>query len=549
MNKIFGIFSLLIFVCVFTTVLASNFVSDSNLYNTIRWSSLFGILGIGVAFVIITGGIDLSIGSTVGLIAVLLPMLLNRYEYSVPSALAMVLGISVVIGLTHGLLVTRLELQPFVVTLCGLLFYRGLARWLADDQTQGFGQAHNEGLRLLAVGKPCSAATLMMCAGVAMLLFCLLRAWLANRGDEARRLQLVWAVVGLVTAVVGSSRFWHGCEIYSGPTFLTWNDWKFSLLAARVPEAGGLLPRLVMFRTGLSLLVVSGAALLLLGLLSQPRRVVGPALTVLIAVVLFVAVGVFRLAPLFESVNPSDRFNVGIIRGMSGELLRTLIMLGVFLIVGLLMGAVAWLMNAVVADSLAARLLAPFVFAGAVLWLLGMTHFAETMIPMPTVIMISLALLASLFLNQTIYGRYLLALGRNEQAARLSGINTGAMTVLAYVICSAAAGLGGILFALDINSVQPSGFGNFYELYAIAAAVLGGCSLRGGEGTVLGVVIGAAVMRVLYNAINILGIDTKLEFAIIGLVILTGAIVDVVVKRMVARRRAILQAQEVAMGR
>ena len=85
---------------------------------------------------------------------------------------------------------------------------------------------------------------------------------------------------------------------------------------------------------------------------------------------------------------------------------------------------------------------------------------------------------------------------------------------------------------LDVNSVQPAVHGNFYELYAIAAAVLGGCSLRGGEGTILGVIIGAAVMRVLYNAINILGIPTQLEFAIIGAVILLGVIADELFKRL-----------------
>ena len=83
-----------------------------------------------------------------------------------------------------------------------------------------------------------------------------------------------------------------------------------------------------------------------------------------------------------------------------------------------------------------------------------------------------------------------------------------------------------------------TGLGEFYELYAIAAAVLGGCSLRGGEGTITGVIIGTAVMRVLYNAINILGIPTHLEFAIIGAVILAGVIADELVKRMAARRRA-----------
>ena len=94
------------------------------------------------------------------------------------------------------------------------------------------------------------------------------------------------------------------------------------------------------------------------------------------------------------------------------------------------------------------------------------------------------------------------------------------------------------MFALDLNSVQPSGFGEFYELYAIAAAVLGGCSLRGGAGSIAGVVIGAAVLRVIRNAINVLDIDTTYEYAIIGVVILGGVMTDEIVKRFVVRRRA-----------
>jgi ribose transport system permease protein len=93
------------------------------------------------------------------------------------------------------------------------------------------------------------------------------------------------------------------------------------------------------------------------------------------------------------------------------------------------------------------------------------------------------------------------------------------------------------MFMLDLNSVQPSSHGSFYELYAIAAAVLGGCSLRGGEGSIIGVVIGMAVLRLLYNASNLLGIPTQLEFTIIGGVILVGAIVDEVAKRVVHRLR------------
>ena len=92
---------------------------------------------------------------------------------------------------------------------------------------------------------------------------------------------------------------------------------------------------------------------------------------------------------------------------------------------------------------------------------------------------------------------------------------------------------------LDVNSAQPVDFGNFYELYAIAAAVLGGCSLRGGQGTILGVILGAALMQVLRNMITLVDwLPDHIEFAIIGAVILGGVAVDELVKRWAARRRA-----------
>ena len=186
------------------------------------------------------------------------------------------------------------------------------------------------------------------------------------------------------------------------------------------------------------------------------------------------------------------------------------------------------------------RAIPPLLFTSTsvILWLLGFTPLGNTLVPAPMIVLLVLAAVSSVFLNQTIYGRYLLALGNNEEAARFSGIQTDRMILLAYVLCSLTAGLGGILFALDTNTIQPQSHGNFYELYAIAAAVLGGCSLRGGEGTILGVVIGAAVMRVLYNSINLIGIPSQLEFAIIGTVILLGVLADEVVKRVMARAKA-----------
>ncbi|MBN71840.1 MULTISPECIES: ABC transporter permease [Gimesia] len=326
MKKILGILILLIVVCGVTAISNENFVSAYNIQNVTRLTSLFGIISIGVAFVIISGGIDLSIGSVICLIGTMLPYLLAK-GVPVPLAFLIVGALSICIGLAHGLLITKLKLQPFIVTLCGLLIYRGVARGITEDQTQGFGTAH-AGLRYLATGK-------------------------------------------------------------------------------------------------IDLPFIEG----------------------------------FKL-------------------------------------------------------------------------------------PVPFLIMLGLALLAAFLLNKTIFGRYLKAIGNNEAAARYSGIKTDKVVITAYVICSFLAGIGGILFGLDINSVQPEGIGNFYELYAIAAAVLGGCSIRGGEGTILGVVIGAALMRVLRNSITMLGIPSQLEFAIIGAVILVGVVSDELVKRYAQKRRAIQQARQ-----
>jgi len=321
--KIWGIFGLLFAVCAYTALSSDRFLRVGNVENLVHRTALFGILSIGAAFVIITGGIDLSIGSLVCLVGVLLPYLLVEHGWPVAAGVAAVLGVSVAIGIIHGLLITKMRLQPFVVTLCGLLLYRGIARGITDDQSQGFGLAFKD-LRAIATSR----------------------------------------------------------------------------------------------------------------------------------------------LPIF---------------GQSDDVFH---------------------------------------------------------LPATTLILIIIALIAAIFLNKTIYGRYLLALGNNPEAARYSGINVGRMTLLAYVICASLAGLGGMLFVLDINAAQPSDFGNFYELYAIAAAVLGGCSLRGGEGSIVGVVIGAAVMVVLSNAINLVHpAYQNIEFAIIGGVILIGVIVDELARRLVAARR------------
>jgi ribose transport system permease protein len=95
-----------------------------------------------------------------------------------------------------------------------------------------------------------------------------------------------------------------------------------------------------------------------------------------------------------------------------------------------------------------------------------------------------------------------------------------------YVICGLLAGISGILFSFYTNSISPSSHGNFYELYGVAAAVLGGCSLRGGEGSIIGILIGTVLLLVLPNFVNLLNIPSSLNFAVMGAVILIGVVID-----------------------
>jgi ribose transport system permease protein len=280
------------------------FLSPINLGNTANLIGLFGLFAIGQGFVIMTGGIDLSVGSVIALLGVLFVDMVGKFGVPWPLAVAIIIGLGVLIGLAHGILITRFRLQPFVVTLCGLLIYRGIARGYTAESTAGFpfGSSYP---------------------------------------------QLEWLTIGRSFGVPHS----------------------------------------------------------------------------------FVAM--------------------------------------------LIVAAVMWVV-----------------------------------------------------LHHTVFGRHLCAVGKNEEAARFSGINTRFVTVMAYVISAVLASIAAIYFAMFTKSVQPSSHGNFYELYAIAAAVLGGCSLRGGEGSVIGIVLGAVLLQELQNLVNLLGIPSSLNFAVMGAVILLGVLAD-----------------------
>lgn len=303
-RKNLGLLILILIVSAVVAILNPRFLSPVNLSNTANLIGLFGIFAIAQAFVIISGGIELSSGSVIALLGVIFVDLVGNSVVSPGSAVMIVLCISVLIGATHGVLIARVGLQPFVVTLCGLLIYRGIARYYTEDATAGF-------------------------------------------------------------------------------------------------AFGASFPALEWLTTG---------------------RILG------------------------------------------------------------------------VPNSLTA--------------------------------MILIAIATGVLLHRSVYGRTLLATGRNPDGARYAGINTQMVLVAAYTLCAVLTAIAAIFLAMYTRSISPASHGNFYELYAIAAAVLGGCSLRGGEGSILGVVLGTILLQVLQNLVNLLGIPSSLNFAVMGSVIIVGVLVD-----------------------
>lgn len=315
-KKDLGLLVLIIIVGLVVYLRNPAFLGPQNLANTANLIGLFGLFSIAQGFVIITGGIDLSAGSMIALLGTLFVDLVGNKGVPWPIALVIVLVLGLILGLTHGLLITKLKMQPFVVTLCGLLIYRGVARGYTADATAGF-----------------------------------------PFGSE-----------------------------YPGLDFF-------------VARIGG--------------------------------------------------------------------------------------------------------------------------------------------IPVSVYVLAVVAVIAWFTLHRSVFGRYLYAIGKNEEAARFSGIRTHTVIIAAYVIAAGLTALAAVFFAMYTRSVQPSSQGNFYELYAIAAAVLGGFSLRGGEGSIVGVILGTILLQELQNLVNLLGIPSSLNFAVMGGVILIGVLVDQQWNAFRARRRIV----------
>lgn len=146
-------------------------------------------------------------------------------------------------------------------------------------------------------------------------------------------------------------------------------------------------------------------------------------------------------------------------------------------------------------------------------------------IPIPTIIMVTMYVIAYIVLHRTRFGRYVYAVGGNKEAARLAGIKTTKVLLQVYVISGLLASLSGILLASRMNSGQPNS-GQMYELDVIAAVVVGGTSLTGGRGTIIGTFIGAMLIGVLRNGLNLLNVSSYVQMVMVGVVILLAVLMD-----------------------
>ena len=503
--KSIGIFGLLVALFLFMAFMTSDpwydltdstFLLPNNIENLLRRVSLYGLLGIGVAFVIMTGGIDLSVGSIVCLAGCLLGIFL-QVDYR-PAA----------------------SFDVYQVT-------AGDKTVLVQDNATG-SLAPGDQIRLFR-GRSPALLTVTSVEAVQI-------------GSDDGRPIGVGTILGVDGAIASDDTSGLVAKAFRIESLReATGDQNASIEISGVPFAMKARDRVTLFHSdgGLKEFPVAAA------------QTKGDSVVLQFAQPLGDVSSQWMVVPLQRRQRlpiPLALIAVLVIAGFLGlihGLLVTRAGLQPFVVTlcGLLIyrGVSRWLVNdnpvgfgieyKETLTPLGAGKLTLMQWAGDG----GTQTFG---IPYPFFVFAAVAVLAAVFLNLTIWGRYLLALGSNEEAARYSGIRTGRVTIMAYVISTVAAATGGILFALDSGSISPSSFGNFFELYAIAAAVLGGCSLRGGEGSIFGVIAGTAVMMLLNNLILLLRIADRLEFTIIGMVILVGVFMDETIRRVAARRRA-----------
>lgn len=156
--------------------------------------------------------------------------------------------------------------------------------------------------------------------------------------------------------------------------------------------------------------------------------------------------------------------------------------------------------------------------------------FPQYDVPNAVLILFVAAIAGGFILSKTVLGRYTFAIGSNEEATRLSGVNVDLWKILVYTVSGTYAGIAGVVIASRLNSAQPA-LGQGYELDAIAAVVIGGTSLVGGSGTIMGTVIGAFVLSVLTNGLRIMSVPQEWQIVVTGVIIIFAVFLDIIRRR------------------
>jgi len=206
----------------------------------------------------------------------------------------------------------------------------------------------------------------------------------------------------------------------------------------------------------------------------------------------------------------------GLLGGLSGAVI-TLCRLPPFIVTLAMMLVTSGLAYIASAGQSIYQIPESFVWLGRGTGLFGLPH--------AVVLMLALYAAAHVLMSRTTLGRYLYAVGGNPEAARLSGVPVRRVLLFAYVACGLLAGLGGVIMASQLKSGSPT-YGAMYELYVIAAVVVGGTALSGGEGKIVGTLIGAFIIAVIQNGMNLANIESYTQKVVLGLVILAAVLVD-----------------------
>ncbi len=268
-----------------------------------------------------------------------------------------------------------------------------------------------------------------------------------------------------------------------------------------------------------------------------------------------VVIGVLALGTTFVIITGGIDLSIGtgmtLSAVMSGVFLINLnLPLGLGLLLTVLVGGLIGLVNgfnvailglppfiATLAMMLVAQGLALVISHSAPIYFDVLPQFSELStgeiipkVPNAVIVLLLLAVVAGILLSRTVFGRYTFAIGSNEEATRLSGINTRKWKLLIYSVAGMFTGVAGIMISARLGSAQPA-TGQGYELQAIAAVVIGGTSLTGGKGSILGTIIGALIISVLNNGLSIMSIPQEWQNVILGIVILGAVVSDMARKR------------------